>query len=199
MTILLQAKLWITPRDVIDVKMRRKNFLRRIFDYFHLKRVMAKLQHMCLCECDHPLQIKTIREPILSQANRFINLSGRWESNQVCTNPNRAYYRYTTARLLCLTLIYKGFSVNCARPKLSQGLLMLPRTIALVLVPAVLRKPRVKLSHNSISLYFCNNGGRGDGERERVAVNNTGLCHFKALNCEVWDAKPAIHQQMHSC
>jgi hypothetical protein len=29
-------------------------------NYFHLKRVMAKLQHMCLCECDHPLQIKTI-------------------------------------------------------------------------------------------------------------------------------------------
>ncbi len=27
--------------------------------YFHLKRVMANLQHMCLCECDHPLQIKT--------------------------------------------------------------------------------------------------------------------------------------------
>lgn len=30
------------------------------FDYFHLRRVMAKLQHMCLCECDHPPQIKTI-------------------------------------------------------------------------------------------------------------------------------------------
>lgn len=29
-------------------------------NYFHLKRVMAYLQHMCLCECDHPLQIKTI-------------------------------------------------------------------------------------------------------------------------------------------
>jgi|GEM_PF-5952703 len=29
-------------------------------NYFHLKRVMAKLQHMCLCECDHPLQIKII-------------------------------------------------------------------------------------------------------------------------------------------
>ena len=104
MTILLQAKLWITPRDVIDVKMRRKNFLRRIFDYFHLKRVMAKLQHMCLCECDHPLQIKTIREPILSQTNGFINLSGRWESNPVYTNPNRVYYRYTTARFPVFSL-----------------------------------------------------------------------------------------------
>ena len=37
------TKLWIT-------------FMK---NYFHLKRVMAKLQHMCLCECDHPLQIKT--------------------------------------------------------------------------------------------------------------------------------------------
>ena len=29
-------------------------------NYFHLRQVVANLQHMCLCECDHPPQIKII-------------------------------------------------------------------------------------------------------------------------------------------
>ncbi len=37
-----------------------------VLNYLHLKRVMANLQHMCLCECDHPLQIKTITYIIVS-------------------------------------------------------------------------------------------------------------------------------------
>ena len=34
----------------------------------------------------------------LEQIATTIVLSGCWESNPVYTNPNRAYYRYTTAR-----------------------------------------------------------------------------------------------------
>ncbi|OGI74619.1 hypothetical protein A2740_01485 [Candidatus Nomurabacteria bacterium RIFCSPHIGHO2_01_FULL_43_16] len=54
------AKLKIeNPAD--DGTRRNKNPAEwRGENYFHLKRVMANLQHMCLCECDHPLQIKTI-------------------------------------------------------------------------------------------------------------------------------------------
>ena len=33
--------------------------------------------------------------------NGYCPLSGRRESNPVYTNPNRAYYRYTTARYMC--------------------------------------------------------------------------------------------------
>lgn len=36
--------------------------------------------------------------PAVEMTNLFI-LSGCWESNPVYTNPNRTYYRYTTARL----------------------------------------------------------------------------------------------------
>ena len=70
---------------------------------------MAKLQHMCLCECDNPPQIKTISVHLLY--HKFSNaMSGCWESNPVYTNPNRMYNRYTTARFILFnsnsTLIY---------------------------------------------------------------------------------------------
>ena len=68
-------------------------------NYFHLRQVMAKLQHMCLCECDHPPQIKTI---LLIYYNRNeslvkLSLSGRPESNRVFILPKDVYDRYTTA------------------------------------------------------------------------------------------------------
>jgi len=53
----LQAKLWIT--FCFELFVYCKVFINKK-NYFHLKRVMAKLQHMCLCECDDPLQIKII-------------------------------------------------------------------------------------------------------------------------------------------
>jgi len=67
------VKLWITfkkektrnksfrSEQLNSFLLIRKSFVLDFFvNYFHLKRVTAKLQHMCLCECDHPLQIKTI-------------------------------------------------------------------------------------------------------------------------------------------
>ena len=60
--------------DILKFRMGQKQTLHQIElgtgqeNYFHLKRVMAKLQHMCLCECDHPLQVK-----IILQTNYIIN------------------------------------------------------------------------------------------------------------------------------
>ena len=66
---------------------------------------MAKLQHMCLCECDNPPQIKTISVHLLY--HKFSNaMSGCWESNPVYTNPNRMYNRYTTARFIPIYSLY---------------------------------------------------------------------------------------------
>jgi len=76
-----------------------------LFYYFHLKRVMAKLQHMCLRECDHPLQIKTTTNKLYHKhkkkaENESIENSGHWESNPVCALPKGVYYRYTMARFI---------------------------------------------------------------------------------------------------
>lgn len=35
-----------------------KSALGRILGSLHLRQAVAKLQHMCLCECDRPPQIK---------------------------------------------------------------------------------------------------------------------------------------------
>jgi hypothetical protein len=51
-----------------------------LINCFHLRRVVANLQHMCLCECDHPPQIKIIQL-------HYIIMSGRPESNPLGLRP----------------------------------------------------------------------------------------------------------------
>jgi hypothetical protein len=85
---------------------------------------MAKLQHMCLCECDHPLQIKTIClimiiSKLLMQGNKVgaLGFEPRISRTRIVNVTVTLYPGIFTpyqAMLWCgaMALYYKAFAIN---------------------------------------------------------------------------------------
>ncbi len=68
-----------------------------------MKRVTAKLQHMCLCECDHPLQIKTIHNKYTIKNRNYKKLTGK-------------EYKISAVKLFNFQNLYKAYK-SCLRGK----------------------------------------------------------------------------------